>query len=234
MDVLVTDAIQRAYVIATGKTTVLAQTDPKFLRLLAIADTKTKDWSGEQGTDWMSLYDIFDLGSVTATDTFDSDDEIRKLSQREGDSAIVTATNGNFYKYDIVNPDKLQQYKYRNACALIPYNGEIVFARAFGSTDPQIGGDLTVPGYHFVDDIDIDSINEDQTVQVDDPNWLIYMIAAEYVRNDKVRQNQYGNLIALANESMLSMKADNGDQRQEIPIDMDFSDIDPNTSGAFN
>ena len=41
---------------------------------------------------------------------------------------------------------------------------------------------------------------------VDDVNWLIYMLAAEIARSDIVQAGQYGNLVALAQNSMTSMK----------------------------
>jgi len=59
------------------------------------------------------------------------------------------------------------------------------------------------------------------TVPVDDPNWLVKITAAEWVRNDSVRQNQYPNLIAEANALMEKMKeANDGSQVSDVLIDM--------------
>lgn len=57
----------------------------------------------------------------------------------------------------------------------------------------------------------------DDIVEVDDPYWLVYMIAAEFVRNSRTKSNQYGNLITLAQSSMEGMKNRNGYKFDEVP-----------------
>ena len=51
--------------------------------------------------------------------------------------------------------------------------------------------------------------NPDDDILVDNPEWLVTMTAAEYIRNDIVKQNQYGNLVAEANNLMTSMIRNN-------------------------
>jgi len=222
-------AIAKAYLLGTGKTASISTGNTSYDRLYALADVLQKDWQNEPGTDWMSLYNVVNIGKVTqGNDTYDSDSSIRKVSARENDSVILTAVNGNEWFYDIITPDKLTQYRDRQAVA--QYQGSFKFASGptspiFPANDARIGASITIPYFGFVDDV----TSGKQTVQVDDPNWLCYMMAAEYVRTDLVRQNQYGNLLARGNELMQTMKDNNEDQLQEVPIDMDFFDIDPNT-----
>jgi hypothetical protein len=62
-------------------------------------------------------------------------------------------------------------------------------------------------------------VDDTTDVPVDDPNWLVTITAAEYVRNDIVKQNQYGNLVQEANDLMENMKADNDAQVSEVTAD---------------
>ena len=59
----------------------------------------------------------------------------------------------------------------------------------------------------------------DDKVLVDDPNWLIFMMAAEFVRNSRTKQNQYGNLVAMAQSSMEGMKYRNSYRMDVIPME---------------
>src|ERR1035437_3882428 len=105
------DAIQRAYTHSTGHTDVLATTDPKYLRFLAIADSKQKEWQDEPGIDWPSLYTQANIGTVLLT-TADYPIDltvIRKVSAREGDAVVVQTTLGNIWYYDVIYADKITQ-----------------------------------------------------------------------------------------------------------------------------
>ena len=77
----------------------------------------------------------------------------------------------------------------------------VVFNGNFMEDDPCYGGELFIPVYYKLGDM----VNADDVVFVDDPYWLVTMCAAEYIRNDIVKQNQYGNLIAEANNLMTGM-----------------------------
>lgn len=228
------EAISKSYLLATGKTTTLAQSDAKYLRLFNILDLKQKDWQNQPGVDWMSLWSLVTLNpTVTATDTFALPSTIRKISQRENDSVIITSADGkNTWYYDVITPDKLLEYKDQPACAKVGSN--LVFSKAFAATDPQIGGTIKVPSFGYVNDISNLATTGTQQVQVDDPNWLCYAAAAEFDRTDLVRQNQYPNLVALANDRLEVMMEHNEAQILEVDVDLDVSDYSPdNAIGAW-
>lgn len=225
-------AIQKAYTRATRHTDTLSATNPLYLALAQIADDVQRDWQDEPGIDWNSLYIQTDIGTIQqGVADYDNDSTIRKLSAREGDSIVLQQksgiNNGQCWYYDIVSPEKLTEYRYRQAAAL--YQGEIHFANTpqnpiFPINDARIGAHIIVPGYLYVDDL----LSPNQLIQVDDPQWLVYMMAAELVRTDFVRQNQYPNLLAIANNKMQGMRQRNEDQVMEIPVDLDLFDIEPN------
>lgn len=205
---------------ATGKTSTSISGDTKWTKVLGIANLLIDSWQNEPDVDWSSLYDpSFSIGTVTNTDAFDLDDEIRKVSDTEGDVVRINHTDGTGYTdYDVVPADTLKQYysgqnkenSFGNYCAQI--GRRLVFNRKFVSTDPQYGGTIYVPAYLYADHL----VGDSDEVPVDIPNWLVVMSAAEYVRNDITRQNQYPNLISEANQLMVRMKEDNDAQVSQL------------------
>jgi hypothetical protein len=179
-----------------------------------------REWARERGIDWFSLYNpSFTIGTVSNTDTYPIPSTVRKFSQRQGDRVRILHTNGlNYTDYDLVEPNDLQpyysgqnkEYPYGNYASVIGSN--LVFNYKFATTSPMYGGTIKAPVYVFPTAL----VNGTDTVVIDDPDWLITASAAEYVRNDLTRQNQYPNLVAEANELMERMKEDNESQVEEI------------------
>jgi hypothetical protein len=202
---------------ATGKRTILAPTDTKFLKVLGIANGYIDQWQNEKDVDWSSLYDGgLSFGTVTATDTFAIPATVRKISDTRGDQVRIVWTDGVSYTdFEVVPADTLKRYPNSNVCAQIGTN--IVFARTFNSEDPEFGGDVQVPVYTFAPTLvsGTPATGETDVVPVDIPAWLVTASAAEYVRNDITKQNQYGNLVNEANQLMERMKDDNDGQVSE-------------------
>jgi len=231
----ITEAVTAAYLRATGKATPPTSGGSKYNEIVALLDFYQRRWAREPEVDWNSLYDpAFSIGTVTATDSFDLDtSSIRKLSDREGDYVRIMWTDGTGYTdYTIVDADKLKDYfsgqnkeNYKGFyCAQI--GKQLVFNHTFASTDSQYGGDIQVPCYTFPDEITSTSPDSDE-VQVDDPDWLVTRVAAEFVRNDITRRQRYPELLSEANEIMDRMKADNGSQVDETDRNWTpFSGID--------
>lgn len=198
---------------ATGKTSTATSGDTKWTKVLGIANQKIEDWQNEPGVDWYSLYDPdYSLGTVTATDTFAIDtDDVRKISDNSGDFVRIAHTDGVSYTdYITVDPTELKEKTDGQYCARIGDN--LVFNKVFASTDPEFGGDIQVPKYGYATSLSDDA----DEVPVDIPNWLVYMTAAEYVRNDITRQNQFPNLVAEANLLMEKMKENNESQADYV------------------
>lgn len=203
------ELIQKAYLLATGKPTAPSTGSRKYNQLLELSKIFTETWQNEPGTDWTSLFDYRDSGTVTATDTFELDDEIRKVSQQDGDYVRIVEGDQET-EYEVVSADRLWEYRYSNAVAQVGRN--LMFSREFISSDAQIGGTIVVPSYGYADV----ATAETDEIAVDDPMWLVYMVAAEFVRNDITRQNQYPNLIAMANDAMEKMKENSGRGVEEV------------------
>lgn len=195
--------IQQAYMAAVGKATPPAPGTNKHSVLLGMGNIFIEQWQNEPNVDWRSLWRKEQLATVSATDRFAIDtDEVRKLSTHEDDNVVVESPEGKRAEFVIVRPEQLSHHV--NAVALI---GEyLVFSQPFASDSEFIGGKITVPYYTYAEKL----VNANDEVPVDQPIWLVYMTAGEFVRNnDYIKQNQYSNLINLANEVMKSMKQNN-------------------------
>lgn len=223
-------AIIQAYLEATRKKVSVVTEIPtkKYNALLGLAFDLTKTWESEPGTDWMSRYERLDLGNITATGTFELDDTIRVLSPQEGDPIYVLVGTA-YYFYKLVPPTKLfvtpsgseDVLWGRNANICARQGNLLKFSRPFTTKDTQFGGKLNVPCFTYCDDV----TSGTQDVQVDDPLWLIYMMAAEFIRNDRVKQGQYGNLVAKAQDRMNAMKSANVAQMEQMESLMDMTTL---------
>jgi hypothetical protein len=213
----VTEAIAATYLLATGKATAPSSGTAKYTKILALLNIFTQNWATEPVM-WASLRSTFTVTSpatVTATDTFAIPATVGKISEQEGDYVRINHANGTDQStYTIVPIERLYDDgpTINNAggpyCAVSGSN--LIFPVAFTSTSPQFGGTVKIPGYAIpatlTDGADV--------IQVDDPYWLCYMAAAEYIRNDITRVQQYGNLIAQANNSMNNMINANNSQKE--------------------
>ncbi len=219
-----TDCLSDIYLRAVGKPTPPASGTTKYNRIIGLMDYYQRRWAREPEIDWNSLYDpAFSIGNVTATDSFDLDTStVRKLSDRQGDTVRIVWDDGVGYTdYDIVDANKLKDYSFGVSkesplgfyCAQI--GSQLAFNHTFTSNDSQYGGEIFVPAYTFTEEINADNPDTDE-VQVDDPDWLVARVAAEYVRNDITRRQRYPELLAESNEIMARMKNDNEGQLDTI------------------
>lgn len=220
----ITEAISDVYLRATGKPTAPSAGTRKYNQIVALLDFYQRRWAREPGINWNSLYDpAFSIGNVTATDTFDLDvSTIRSLSNREGDAVRIVWTDGVGYSdYSILAHDALSGYSYGVnrqgpiGSYVARVGNTLVFNHTFTSSDSQFGGEIFIPSYIFPDEITATSPDSNE-VQVDDPDWLVTRVAAEYVRNDITRRQRYPELLAEANEIMGRMIDDNDGQISRV------------------
>lgn len=205
----VDSAIAKAFLHAKRKAT--SPTGSKYNALLGMADSFQKLWATE--TDWSSLYASVTLTAlVSATDTFslaNATGTVDYISDREG-NPIQLYDGTSYAKVYFVSPAQLYEYRFRLATAQIGSN--LKFSAAFAADSQYIGDSIVVPAYLAVNEITSGS----DTVQVDDPMWLCYMMAAEFCRNDVEKAGQYDNLLALADQCMQKMLANNGGQYETV------------------
>lgn len=123
----------------------------------------------------------------------------------------ILHTDGRSYTdYDLVSYDTLKEYPSGQYCAQI--GSDLVFNRAFLTTDSEFGGTINIPALLYADHL----VSDSDTIPVDIPNWLVVISAAEYIRTDVTRVAQYTNLIAEANAIMERMKDVNEGQISHV------------------
>lgn len=210
----VAELLSQAYLLATGKAKALDAT--KKAKFLGLANIMQQQWENEPGIDWDSTYEYVTLADPISeiANAYALPANVRDVSKKEGDRIrIQHSLSGQSSYYDIVRPQDLQAHYYSNNVAAV-IKRQVVFPNMFLIDAPQYGGSIVVPAYTKLPAL-VDGTDE---VLVDDPAWLVYMTAAEYVRNDITKANQYGNLVAYAANSMAKMKEDNAGQLTEIPM----------------
>lgn len=199
------DIINKAYQLATGKVTGMTTTTKD--KLIGLLELFITEWQNEPDVTWDSLYRHTNIGTVSATDTFELDDTIASISKDEADPIIIRKGTEEWY-YTLVPPSQLGRAS--ETCARM--GRDLVFSEIFTVNSRQLGGSIIVPGYIHAEIPETD----DDTTPVDNPLWLVYMIAAEFVRNKEDKKAQYGNLVALAQNAMEGMKFSNGAQDESI------------------
>ena len=151
-----TQTIATSYLLATGKSTVLAAGTSKYNKIVALANYFTQLWANEPGEDWASLRSTFALGTITAGNSVAIDTDIGHISNQEGDYIRVLHLDGiGETDYSIVPIERLYDGMIsRNApdggrCAVSGSN--LIFEHSFISQDAQFGGTIQAPGYLIPD-----------------------------------------------------------------------------------
>ena len=189
---------------ATGKPTVLQQSNTKWEKIRGIANYYQNAWLHEPGQRWNSRYErARQIGTISTNDEYELSDDIDTVSTAKGDDVYVLTNAGEKKTFQLVDYDDLRNYPTGNYCAKL--GQKLIFNARFANDDPCYGGKLFVPVYTKIEDLE----SADDDISVDNPEWLVTICAAEYIRNDIVKQNQYGNLIAEANNLMTSMIRNN-------------------------
>ena len=209
-------AIKKAFLHAQRKDVAPQVGTSKYNALLAMADSMTRIWASEPNVEWNSLYERQDIGTLPTSGVIDLDETIDYISQSEEDPVLVGST-----PYKVVSARQLYRRRGGNVCAKV--GNTLVFPVFSDESLSKIGSSVSIPAILAPDEITSGS----DELQVDDPMWLAVMMAAEFVRNDGVKQGQYENLLAYADNIMQKMKEANEGSVNEVltpwaPLGEDF------------
>ena len=183
------EAINYAFMEATGKVRDLTEGDLKYNKLRKIANLMCNQWENELGVEWQSRREIIKIGDVDLNETiYRLPKDALKLA-RKNSAKIIIENNGEKWFFGVEEPR---------------FTGwQLDFDGLF--TEEMVGGEIKIPVIKRLPEL----ISGDQQVEIDNPNWLIFMMAAEFARNDLMKSGQYGNLIAYAQSLMEAMKMNN-------------------------
>lgn len=203
--------VANVILVGTGELSTAVFGDDDYKKVIQLANIRIDSWAKED--DWASLYNPgVDCGTITATDTYDLDDSIRVISNNSADSVQVFRTDGQVSNYKTVPPDQLKYYPNGNFCARV--GNTLVFNKSFTPDSPEFGGTLKVPAFLFADHL----VKANDTVPVDDPNWLVNIVAADWAMTDLTLAQNVPQLVAQANDLMGSMKQANQPQFSTVPM----------------
>lgn len=192
------ELLTQAYIAYRGKgaSRVPAWGTEKANTAISIANRKQQEWARDSFHRWNSLFSIKTVGTInTSNDTY----PLPTGFMGNSDFAKVIKTDNSIVEYPVVLPQQRDQFDQ----ALYVLGTNIVFAQSIDAG--LTGGTLKLAAYYIPDDI----VNDTDTVAVDDPNWLVYIVAAELARNDPARDDQVGNLVAQANDLYQKMIVNN-------------------------
>ena len=199
----VEEAINLAYQTATGKTKTLSPGNSKYERMLNIANMATMQWESEPDVVWGSLCKDREIGVIDDNTSYKLSEDVRTVDFRKFVRLTKDTQNWTF---PFISPQMAKDGCY----GVIQLGWRLDFK---GLSEQMKGAAIIVPIVRHAKKL----TKADDIVEVDDPYWLVYMIAAEFVRNSRTKSNQYGNLITLAQSSMEGMKNRNGYKFDEVP-----------------
>lgn len=220
------ELLQRIYTAYRGKT---ASRTPAFGTekaniVLEIANRKVGEWARDIKHHWTSCFDTKSLTPVIdlSTFTYDLDDSFITPAKY----FIVTKTDGTDVRVKLEKPEKSYCKAY--------ISGRNPKTITFNEIDPTFdGGTIKAPAYYLP--ADMTAANSE--VAVDDPNWLVYVVASELSRNDPAKVDQFPTLLGIANDLYQKMVDANDDlgygQGNTIPSKMPQISPDLDYDEAF-
>lgn len=225
------EVIQKAYKIALGDDENISQNDSSYGRYLEIADTLQRDWANEPltvaGERWVSLERESKLNAPDSGNAISLPKDAIGLAIRplSGRSMMIVKIEDKNEEIAIrlhgLNAENFAMRDKSQAVYFYDYaNKRIILKSEIMKLLRSENHKLIFTYYKNTAKLSPSSV-----VEVDNPNWLIYMLAAEIARTDTIQSGQYGNLVAMAQNVMGGMIRD---QRK-----LRFETEKPNTRGAF-
>lgn len=200
---------------------------PKWTQYQALANKYTSDWALDFNVQWNSLWRQDTYGPIEATvQAYPLNEDVISLS----DGVYIYRLDGNIDQFSVVHPDAQNNYNIlvasdsfvnNNGTFLSggPLNLTLNFVSSFegtGANTGEVGGTINCGVYAMPGTM----TSASDPVLVDNPNWVVRMVAAELSRLDPAKQDQYPLLIAEANdlyEKMVSYNEGNSFQQPNGP-----------------
>ena len=196
---ILTQLVSDSYLAYRGKlSSVPTSGSEKYNRIVAIANRKQREWAQDSNIDWPSRYEIRTLGLLVAnTQTYDLDNDILRAS----DYVQLLVPNSVKVYVGIVKAQ--QASRYLKGAYITGFNPkQLTFIQTIDTS--MSGTTIKFPCFTMPTDMTLGT----SLVAVDDPQWLVYAVAAELARNDYAKEEQYPNLIGQANDLYTKMLDD--------------------------
>ena len=206
---ILSELVTAAHVAYKGNLRVPAVGTDKFRIYASIANRKQREWATDPYVDWTSLYQEASVGTVTPTSrTYDLDDEVIRAAEY-----VYLSKDGQLHNVELIHPREANNV-YGNAAFISKKT--VTFVNDIPTQ--YAGATLIVPAYYMPEDL----VNPNDEVSVDNPDWLVYALAAELARNDYSKDDQFPNLQGMASEIYDRMRSANEElaylQNSTVPV----------------
>ena len=198
------ELLQEVYTAFRGKIASKTPTwgSDKANIVLEIANRKTREWARDPYHRWDSLFSVENVGTInTSTFAYNLDADFLAPS----DYFLVQKTNGDLVEVSVTKPN--QRLTNDTSVYISGRNPKKVTFAGTSIESSFSGGTLKAPGYYMPASL----VEDTDVVAVDDPTWLVYAVAAELARNDPAKEDQFGNLMGMANDLYTKMITANDD-----------------------
>lgn len=209
MIITVESFFKEVYTKYKGKQSkVPAFASDKWLSAVITLQAKLREFATDPYHEWDSLHQEVNGGTITVNNsTYDLDDII----QRPSDKIIVTKS-GQITRIGFIKlvqrfqPEYMgpgYAYLHGNDPQQLTINANIL------TGDNLIGGTITIPAYILPDILSAapGNVGVNDSILVDNIDWLVHAVAGEIARNDPAKRAQYPNLQGLANNFWQNMVA---------------------------
>lgn len=221
------ELIQQVYRKATGEldTTVTHDSEDGQTILSVINEQidyyyNVTDRYGERVVWQRNVDPEYSLGDVTGSETEIEIDWEEVQAFPDGfymPIRLVKADGSGEIRYDLVPVNMLYDYRHDNAnvCA--------ISANGLSFAAPPVAGEIFFPCVVRGGHLDGTETDVEEVSGVHNLQWLAFSSAAEYVRTDIVRGDQYPNVLSLANDVLSRMISDNEAFTQALTYDTSAS-----------
>jgi hypothetical protein len=188
---------------------------------VSIVNRKLREWARDPKVGWNSLFEERNVGTLSTSQTVELDEDVHKLS----DWVYVRDSDDQERRYTVVQPNRRGQYRESNSVYVSGNPKVLNFIDSISVDDQMIGADIIAPLYFLPEELTAGT----DDIYIDSPEWLIYATAAELARNDPAKDDQFSNLVGMANE-FYSQMVDNNNvlpygQPMDIPVDVQRTGI---------
>lgn len=201
------EIIQTAYKMATGDDENVAKSDPVYDKYLTFLNILQSDWSNETLNSPQERW--YTLETKQEDNVNSGEDQEYIVNGEFAESPLnsyelrIKKSGGVSVKPRLVSLEEFAQSGDSEEVYAVSGDRSRFYLKK-GFAEKMSGGTIEYTTYN----VPVEPITKGQAdgIVVDNPNWLIYMLAAEIARSDIVQAGQYGNLLALADNMMTSMK----------------------------
>jgi len=158
---------------------------------LSVYNTKKNEFYADVTKNWASAYAVENLGvvSVSATPSFELSAEFLAAANQ----AYILKLDGNKTYLDFIQPDEAET---KSGIYIAGVNPQTLYFTSPVETGQDIvGGAVYLPGYFVPADV----TDENEDINIPDPNWAVASVAAELAFADITYEDRAEALNAKAN-----------------------------------